>query len=95
VSLETDYLVIGAGATAMAFVDTTYVGVTVPSMRPPPYPAAERLRCVAPNELPQLPSHDRYVIVGAGKTAMDTCLWLLRHRVRTSWRGSNRATRGC
>lgn len=62
-------------------VDTTYVGVTVPSMRPPPYPVADGVRCVTPNDLPRMPSHDHYVIAGAGKTAMDTCLWLLRHGI--------------
>jgi hypothetical protein len=33
-------------------------------------------------------ARDRYVIVGAGKTAMDACLWLLRHGVapqRLTW----------
>jgi hypothetical protein len=69
-------------------VDTTQVGVTVPSMGPPPYPVAPGVPCVPPNDLPRLPSHDRYVVVGAGKTAMDTCLWLLRHGIspqRITW----------
>jgi hypothetical protein len=69
-------------------VDTTYVGVTVPAMRPPPY-RVEGVVAVAPNALPRLPeAPDRYVIVGAGKTAMDACLWLLRHGVapqRLTW----------
>jgi hypothetical protein len=69
-------------------VDTTFVGVTVPSMRPPPYPVASGVVCVPPNELPRMAPFDRYTVVGAGKTAMDTCLWLLRHDVspeRITW----------
>ena len=42
-----------------------------------------------PNDLPRIrEARDRYVIVGAGKTAMDACLWLLRHGVaaqRLTW----------
>ncbi|MDT5004256.1 MAG: hypothetical protein QOJ24_1432 [Mycobacterium sp.] len=69
-------------------VDTTFVGITVPSMRPPPYDVAPGVDCVPPNDLPAFPSRDSYVVVGAGKTAMDTCLWLLRHGVgpeRLTW----------
>lgn len=70
-------------------VDTTYVGVTVPSMRPAPYPVADGVTCVPPNALPaQRSSWDQYVVIGAGKTAMDTCLWMLRHGVspdRVTW----------
>lgn len=63
-------------------VDTTYMQVTVPAMRPPPYDVAPGVRCVAPNELPNFRQRfDRYTIVGAGKTAMDACLWLLWHGI--------------
>ncbi len=64
-------------------VDATYMRVTVPSMRPPPYGVAAGAQCVAPNELPRLRArHERYVVVGAGKTGMDACLWLLGQGVR-------------
>ena len=34
---------------------------------------------VAPNALPKIaPSHRRFTIVGAGKTAMDVGVWLLQ-----------------
>lgn len=70
-------------------VDSTYMRVVVPSMRPPAYAVAAEITCVPPNELPRLrASRDRYTIVGAGKTAMDACLWLLRHGVaadRLTW----------
>ena len=74
--------------TARRIVDTTFVGITVPSMRPPPYDVAPEVDCIPPNDLPTDGARDRYVIVGAGKTAMDTCLWLLRHGVapqRLTW----------
>jgi hypothetical protein len=62
-------------------VDATYLRAIVPSMRPAPYPVAAGVDCIAPNELPKFPTQDRYVIIGAGKTGMDVCLWLLRHDV--------------
>ncbi|WNG92131.1 NAD(P)/FAD-dependent oxidoreductase [Mycobacterium sp. ITM-2016-00318] len=73
---------------ARKIVDSTFVGITVPSMRRPPYDVAAGVDCIPPNELPRHKARDRYVIVGAGKTAMDTCLWLLRHGIapeRLSW----------
>jgi len=69
-------------------VDSTFVGITVPSMRRPPYEVAQGVDCIPPNDLPRRAAHDRYVIVGAGKTSMDTCLWLLRHGIapeRLTW----------
>ncbi|HKV18195.1 MAG TPA: NAD(P)/FAD-dependent oxidoreductase [Mycobacterium sp.] len=69
-------------------VDSTFVGITVPSMRTPPYDVAPGVDCIPPNDLPRYDVRDRYVIVGAGKTAMDTCLWLLRHGIaaeRLTW----------
>lgn len=62
-------------------VDATYLRAMVPSMRPAPYTVAAEVDCIAPNELPKFPMRDRYVIVGAGKTGMDVCLWLLRHDI--------------
>lgn len=69
-------------------VDSTFVGITVPSMRRPPYEVAADVDCIPPNDLPKYEARDRYVIVGAGKTAMDTCLWLLCHGIapdRLTW----------
>ena len=74
--------------TARRVVDSTFVGVTVPSMRPPPFDVAPEVDCIPPNDLPRYDARDRYVVVGAGKTAMDTCLWLLRHGIaprRLTW----------
>ncbi|MEM9621193.1 MAG: NAD(P)/FAD-dependent oxidoreductase [Pseudomonadota bacterium] len=65
---------------AHKIVDATYMNVTVPSMRPPAYVVADGVACAPPNQLPKLAGqYDRYVIVGAGKTGMDACLFLLRN----------------
>jgi hypothetical protein len=63
-------------------VDSTYMHVVVPSMRPPTYSVASGIDCIPPNDLPKFrDARDRYVIVGAGKTGMDTCLWLLQQGI--------------
>lgn len=70
-------------------VVTSHVEIIVPSMRRPSYAVADGVDCVPPNDLPRMRiARDRYVVVGAGKTAMDACLWLLRHGVapqRLTW----------
>lgn len=69
-------------------VDATYMRVRVPAMRPPPYRVAPGVECVPPNALPGLAAHERYVVVGAGKTGIDTCLWLLGQGIgpdRLTW----------
>ncbi|MGE2714077.1 NAD(P)/FAD-dependent oxidoreductase [Mycolicibacterium litorale] len=67
----------------------SHIDVVVPSMRPPAYEVADGVECVPPNALPFLRrARDRYVVVGAGKTAMDACVFLLRHGVapqRVTW----------
>ena len=67
---------------ARKIVDATYMNVTVPSIRPPAYAVAGGVRCVPLNALPrQAPFPERYVVVGAGKTGMDACLWLLANQI--------------
>ncbi|MGA5463428.1 NAD(P)-binding protein [Mycobacterium sp. NPDC050041] len=59
-------------------VDATYLQTVVPSMRPPAYGVADGVTCVPPNELPLLAAgFDHFTVVGAGKTGIDACLWLL------------------
>ena len=61
-------------------VDTTYMNVTVPSVSPAPFETADGTHCVPLNDLPRLAGDfERHVIVGAGKTGMDACLFLLAH----------------
>ena len=62
-------------------VDSTYLQAIVPSMRPAPYSVAPGIDCIPPSELARYAPRERYVIVGAGKTGMDICLWLLRNDV--------------
>lgn len=69
-------------------VDASYLSIVVPSMRPPAYDVADGVTCIPPNGLPRQALADHYVIVGAGKTSMDTCMWLLRHGIpaqRLTW----------
>jgi len=62
------------------FVDATHSKMRVPSTSPPSYAVAPDVALVPPNELPRTaPHHDRFVVIGAGKTGMDACVWLLDH----------------
>ena len=59
-------------------VDAAYLQPSVPASSPPPFEVAPEARCVPVNELPRMAPQARgYVIIGAVKTAMDACLWLL------------------
>ena len=67
-------------------VDGTFYGTTVPSTHTPRYKVAEGVRLITPNALPQLwlqragqSAPRRFCILGAGKTAMDAGVWLLRN----------------
>ena len=63
-------------------VDATYMNVTVPAVTPPSYEVMAEVRCIPPNELPRVTDPpDGYVVVGGGKTAIDSCLWLLSNNV--------------
>ena len=65
---------------AKKIVDTTHLNTAVPSTYPPKYAVAEGLRCVPLNELPRIKTQPSgYVVVGAGKTGIDACLWLLEN----------------
>ena len=63
-------------------VDSTYFETSVPATHRRKFSVADGVRVVVPGELPKLwkqaddlPTH--YVILGAGKTAMDAGVWLL------------------
>lgn len=59
-------------------VDATYLEPFIPLSCKPPFEVAPDVRCVPPNALPKLLERaERYVIIGAGKTAMDAIVWLL------------------
>jgi len=61
-----------------ALVDATYLEPSIPASSPPPFEIAAGARCVPVNALPRMaPQAKSYAIIGAGKTAIDACLWLL------------------
>lgn len=63
-------------------VDTTYLEGTIPATSPPPFEVAAGVRCVTGGELARTAEPaERFAIVGAGKTALDACVWLLERGV--------------
>jgi hypothetical protein len=65
-----------------AIVDATYLEPSVPARSAPPFDVAAGMRCIAVGELSRVAEPaGRYVIVGAGKTSIDACLWLLQSGV--------------
>jgi hypothetical protein len=63
-------------------VDTTYLEGTVPATSPPPFEVADGVRCVPVGDIARVVEPpERYVIVGAGKTALDAAVWLLERGV--------------
>ena len=59
-------------------VDATYLEARVPASTPPPFDVMPGVRCVPPGDLVRIrEAATGYVIIGAGKTALDTCTWLL------------------
>ncbi|KAH7420277.1 pyridine nucleotide-disulfide oxidoreductase-domain-containing protein [Cadophora sp. MPI-SDFR-AT-0126] len=59
-------------------VDATFMRVRVPSMGPPAYRTAEDVKLVTPNALATLSRpYANCTVVGAGKTGIDACSWML------------------
>jgi hypothetical protein len=66
-------------------VDAVYLETSIPATVKPPFEVAPDARCIPPNELARLTERaDGYVIIVAGKTAMDACIWLLETGVQPS-----------
>ena len=66
-------------------VDATFFSPKVPATHRPRFEVGPDVRVVPPNLLPGLwhksrerPMPRHFVVLGAGKTAMDTCIWLLQ-----------------
>lgn len=73
-------LLTGAETTIRAgkVVDATYIESEIPSRHTPAFPIESGARLVAPNQLVDLDEPPGgFTVIGAGKTAMDTCNWLL------------------
>ncbi|WP_043498345.1 NAD(P)-binding protein [Georgenia sp. SUBG003] len=63
-------------------VDARYLSPGIPATTPPPFDVAAGARVVPVNELARLDrAPSQYVVVGAGKTAADACVWLLGNGV--------------
>lgn len=61
-------------------VDATWLNTAVPATHPPKYEIANGVTCVPINDLARVKRpYSGYVIVGAGKTGIDACLWLLEN----------------
>ena len=63
-------------------VDAGYLTHAIPAESPPSFELDSAVSCVTPGELTGITRHpDGYVVVGGGKTALDTCVWLLENDV--------------
>jgi hypothetical protein len=63
-------------------VDATYLEPTVPSTRAPSFSFDPNVRLIPVNDLVTLSEPGSgYTVIGAGKTAMDACIWLLDNGV--------------
>ena len=63
-------------------VDTTYLEGEIPAVGAPPFEVADGVRCVPAGEIARMGNRaERYTIIGAGKTALDACVWLLEQGV--------------
>jgi hypothetical protein len=81
-------LVTGASMTVSvrrAMVDATYQESSVPKTHQPSFNVAPDASCIPPNDLVKVSGPPAgFVVIGAGKTAMDACAWLLSHEVAPS-----------
>lgn len=67
------------------WVDTGYLEGRIPATSPPPFEVADGVRCVPAGGVARLDGQPgRYVVIGAGKTALDTLVWLLTQGVPAS-----------
>lgn len=62
-----------------ALVDATYLEPSVPATSAPPFGVSADVRFVSVGALARIAEPpERFVVIGAGKTAVDACLWLLQ-----------------
>ena len=70
-------------------VDATYLSPRIPADTPPPFEVGTGAKVIPVNQLaPDIPPAERFVVIGAGKTAMDAVIWLLGNGVepgRIQW----------
>jgi hypothetical protein len=79
---------LGTGETttvrARTLVDATFTASDIPSRHTPSFAVDDDVRFVPPNVLPDHADAPGFTILGAGKTAMDSCVWLLEQGVDPS-----------
>jgi hypothetical protein len=63
-------------------VDAHYLSPVIPANSPAPFDVGEGVIVVTPNDLVHLAeAPSQYVVAGSGKTATDTCIWLMENGV--------------
>jgi hypothetical protein len=63
-------------------VDATYLETSIPATHQPGFTVAPTAAFVPVNDLPTMADrYQRFTVIGAGKTSVDACLWLLDHDV--------------
>jgi hypothetical protein len=61
-------------------VDGTHLETLIPLVHRRGFDVAADVDCVPPNDLPRFArGHDRFVVIGGGKTGLDAVSWLLDH----------------
>ncbi len=61
-------------------VDAAYLTNSIPLTHTRRFNVAAGVTCVPPNDLPRVAAHHpRFVVLGAGKTGLDACCWLIEH----------------
>ncbi len=59
-------------------VDAAYLTNSIPLTHERKFAVADGIDCIPPNELPRrVGNTEHFVVLGAGKTAIDSCVWLL------------------
>ncbi len=70
-------------------VDSTILDMQIPLTHKRKFEVADGVVCIPPNDLTRAaPDYEHFTILGAGKTAIDTIVWLLAHGAppkRVSW----------
>ncbi|WP_353828841.1 pyridine nucleotide-disulfide oxidoreductase [Agromyces sp. SYSU T0242] len=73
---------VGYAAPRARLVDAAYLAGDIPATTPPPFAVQDGANVIPVNDLVRVTEPpDRYVIVGAGKTSVDACVWLLQNGV--------------
>mmetsp|Transcript_40444 Transcript_40444/g.72670 ORF Transcript_40444/g.72670 Transcript_40444/m.72670 type:complete len:510 (-) Transcript_40444:315-1844(-) len=63
-------------------VDGTFSQVKVPTLQNVPYTVDRGVQITTPAKLPEISNpHAQYIVIGAGRTGIDTLLWLLSQRI--------------